>query len=55
VHDDWGISKSRLIPWTTLGRFRPACGHDFRSSPGVLLAREQAGFSFFSILPRLLF
>jgi hypothetical protein len=39
VHDDRGISKSMLIPWTTLGRLRLACGHDFRSSPGVLLAR----------------
>jgi Flp pilus assembly protein TadG len=39
VHDDRGISKSMLIPWTTSSRLRPACGHDLRSSPGVLLAR----------------
>jgi hypothetical protein len=30
VHDFRGISKSMLLPWTTLGRLRPACGPPLR-------------------------
>jgi para-aminobenzoate synthetase len=44
-HDDLGISKSMLTPWTTLGPLRPARGHDSRSSPGVLLARGSVRIS----------
>jgi hypothetical protein len=32
VHDFRGISKSMLLPWTTLGRVRPACGPPLRDS-----------------------